>query len=102
MRSAPEAANFRGYRCGDLAPRGADPELCGRATRRDRIKHFIVYAGHAIRDLALIAVGWALFVAAFVYPVLHIIGLAICAVLVLRKGEARDWRSRDRVLKSMR
>ena len=69
-------------------------------TGRDQSKQFIVDGAQAIRDGAFIIIAWALFVAAMLYPVLQIVGLLICALLLLRGGGERDWRSRDRVLKA--
>ena len=73
-----------------------------RRTGWDWAKQLLVGAGRAVRDTAFIVIAWALFIAAMVYPVLQLVGLLICALLLLRGGEGRDWRSRDRVLKSSR
>ncbi len=56
-------------------------------TGRDQSKQFIVDGAQAIRDGAFIIIAWALFVAAMLYPVLQIVGLLICALLLLRGGE---------------
>lgn len=60
---------------------------------------FVAGVRHEILNIVFIVLAWVLFLAAMIYPVLHLVGLLICGIAILRGTDERGWSSRDRVLK---